>query len=576
MKKLLGTGARWVGASGFLALVLASGPVFAKELDDTARHDALIAAFNHHFGESLSGIPAAHLDHAHEMVEGKTQCLTGLVAELRADWDLFTPEEQRVLTARLMPWRESMDLAARPSPVAPPPAAPCFGYVFENVLETDRFSLQWEDGALTSTEAAEFLEALELSYDIEVDEMGWLAPEGVSRYPMMVLVENGSYAGAYTTVDWCDGVGYVPYIVAEDDSFFGDLDWGRTMAAHEFNHSLQFSYGFAHEFWYWEATATWMEEHVYPDINDWRDYVWVYGQYPHIGMNASDTRGTDNTLFAHTYAMAVFNFYLDEHVGGPELVEDLWREARGDSSSYGLWLPDAIEARGYDFEDTLADFMAVYSVLDYAEPRNFQDANVVERVRELPASGASETRTAPQSIGQNYIRFESDVLEAGQFLHVSLEMDDSASSWVVVLVEGTNSVQQMERVDIDRDGLGYGVIEVSGDHDVYLIVSPIERSAQGSRYNWNDPDTFAYAWEAQLAETSEPIEEPGGSDGGDGSEGSDGGDGSGDGSTDTGGGSSGTVDGTEDEKPGIGCSSAPTRLSYLFLAGLIGMGLRRR
>ncbi len=273
---------------------------------------------------------------------------------------------------------------------------------------------------------------------------------------------------------------------------------------------------------------------------------------------------------------------MDEHVGGPELVEDLWREARGDSSSYGLWLPDAIEARGYDFEDTLADFMAVYSVLDYEEPRNFQDANVVERVRELPASGASETRTAPQSIGQNYIRFESDVLEAGQFLHVSLEMDDSPSSWVVILVEGTSSVERMERVDINRDGLGYGVIEVSGDHDVYLVVSPIERSAQGSRYNWNDPDTFDYAWEAQLAETSEPIEETGGADGadggdgGDGGDGSDGTDGSGDGSTDTGGGSSGAVDGNEEAKPGIGCSSAPTRLSYLFVAGLLGLGLRRR
>ncbi len=309
MKKQLGTGARVMGASGFVALMLASSPVFAKTVEDDARHDALIAAFNHHFGESLSGIPAAHIDHGHGVGEGKTQCLTGLVADIRADWDLFSAEEQRALTARLMPWRESMDLAARPSPAAPPPAASCFGYVFDNVLETDRFSLQWEDGALTSTEASEFLEALELSYDIEVEEMGWLAPEGISRYPMMVLVENGSYAGAYTTVDWCDGVGYVPYIVAEDDSFFGDLDWGRTMAAHEFNHSLQFSYGFAHEFWYWEATATWMEEHVYPDINDWRDYVWVYGQYPHIGMNASDTRGTDNTLFAHTYSIDVFNFF---------------------------------------------------------------------------------------------------------------------------------------------------------------------------------------------------------------------------------------------------------------------------
>ena len=95
---------------------------------------------------------------------------------------------------------------------------------------------------------------------------------------MVLVPRNNSYAGAYTTVEYCSGSGCMPYIVAYSGSF-NSGNWWKTMACHELNHAIQFSYGFSHEFWWWEATATWIEEYVYPSFNDWADMTYVYSLF---------------------------------------------------------------------------------------------------------------------------------------------------------------------------------------------------------------------------------------------------------------------------------------------------------
>jgi len=64
----------------------------------------------------------------------------------------------------------------------------------------------------------------------------------------------------------------MPYSVAGRGSFYGG-SWFMDMAAHEFNHASQFAYGFGHQFWFWEATATYVEEFVYPTHDGWAPYV---------------------------------------------------------------------------------------------------------------------------------------------------------------------------------------------------------------------------------------------------------------------------------------------------------------
>jgi len=44
-------------------------------------------------------------------------------------------------------------------------------------------------------------------------------------------------------------------------------------AAHEFFHAIQFAYDYGEDAWLLEATATWMEERLYDDVNDNRQYI---------------------------------------------------------------------------------------------------------------------------------------------------------------------------------------------------------------------------------------------------------------------------------------------------------------
>ena len=68
------------------------------------------------------------------------------------------------------------------------------------------------------------------------------------------------------------------YCVLDND--FAEAQYGappmhslRVTAAHEFFHAVQFAYDYAEDSWFMEATATWMEERVFDDVNDNRRYL---------------------------------------------------------------------------------------------------------------------------------------------------------------------------------------------------------------------------------------------------------------------------------------------------------------
>lgn len=51
------------------------------------------------------------------------------------------------------------------------------------------------------------------------------------------------------------------------------LDSLRVTAAHEYFHAVQFGYDAAEDSWLMEATAAWVEDEVYPDVDDNRQYL---------------------------------------------------------------------------------------------------------------------------------------------------------------------------------------------------------------------------------------------------------------------------------------------------------------
>lgn len=92
-------------------------------------------------------------------------------------------------------------------------------------------------------------------------------------------------------------------------------------AAHEYHHAIQYSYTFYFDIWYAEATATWMEDELYDNINQLYNYIpaWFSQSKLSLDTAASTTSGGG-------YGRWIFNRYLSEK-HGPTMIRSVWEQA---------------------------------------------------------------------------------------------------------------------------------------------------------------------------------------------------------------------------------------------------------
>ena len=362
-----------------------------------------------------------------------------------------------------------------------------------NRIVTEHFSVEWDEADVSEATAQAWADALEESWEVEIDDMGWKAPIKSDEYRVLAYISSMGFQGAFTYADECEGE-YMPYIVAGEGSFVGNSTWFQDMAAHELNHAIQYAYGMAHEPWFWEATATWIQEYVFPSHDWWAFYVEGFASKPHLALNASSQQDYD--IFMHMYGMSIFNFYLDEYVGGPELVQDLWvagQSALGQLYSY--WIGDALEAVDQDLDDIYDGFIAANTVMEYTSGVSYPDVEQVQSVGSLPATGGNDGEDRPQGYGQNYVRIATSTAHPAT-PDLRLEFaGDVDRSWTVLLVGiEDDAVARVQKVAV-TDGEGTGTLKQYGDYDdVFMVVSPLEASERGRSYDWEilaiDTDTW--------------------------------------------------------------------------------------
>jgi hypothetical protein len=430
-------------------------------------------------------------------------CLSDLVRDLKANWDLFDASDKARMTKALTPWKSDLaEIPPSPAPVSPPSSS-CFGQQGTYQLTGEHFVVEWSSSSAEPW-SEYFLEWLEYAYQAEVEEQGWNKPVGVDSYPILAFISTGGYAGAYTSVDYCSGIGYVPYIVAYTAAFGSSgymMEWAQDMAAHEFNHALQFSTAYTPDEFFWEATATYMEDNVYPDHNGWAEYVAGYTSAPWIGLNAASQSDAD--MFYHMYGMSILGFLVDDHFAGPNAMRDMWSYAgtwRGDY--YGLPFWDmARYGLGYDWDDVYGEFMAAVTVNDFQDSVYFPDVRLQDSVGWVPAEGASSGGTEPWTNGQNFIRFRY-AIDDGRPLYVTFDGADGPDWYAELVATEGHEVKEIVRFDLDEAGAGTAHVNFQGG-DVFLAVSPFDASAKGD-FNWARAPTWSYTWQAELG--SSPVD----------------------------------------------------------------------
>lgn len=236
----------------------------------------------------------------------------------------------------------------------------------------------------------------------EVDAMGYRAPKTDAHSPDnggdgrldVYLADVGDTVYGYCASDDPDvqRSSASAYCVVDDDfartQFPGPTSGLAALevtAAHEFFHAVQFSYDYLEDTWLMEGTAAWIEDEVFDDVNDNRQFL-----------NASPlSRSTiplDVSFAPYHYGAWIFWRYLSERFD-PALVREVWEQADG-ARGEGLYslaaTRAALSARGLSFGAVFAGFTAVNRMpaTGYGEGTTYPLAPA-SRTWTLRATGAS-------------------------------------------------------------------------------------------------------------------------------------------------------------------------------------------
>jgi hypothetical protein len=110
----------------------------------------------------------------------------------------------------------------------------------------------------------------------------------------------------------------------------------QVTAAHEFFHAIQFAYDFGEDVWLLEATAVWMEERVFDDVNDNRQYLESGQVYDSLTpLDFFNPNGFNQ------YGNWPFFEFLSKNFGNG-IVKSIWKKAGAYSGAPDLYSTKAI------------------------------------------------------------------------------------------------------------------------------------------------------------------------------------------------------------------------------------------
>ena len=136
----------------------------------------------------------------------------------------------------------------------------------------------------------------------------------------------------------------------------------QVTAVHEFFHSIQFGYNCYEKFWFMEASATWSEDELYDNINDFYRYI------PNFFSNPNHAIGTEGTFM---YGTCIFFQYIDEHLGGRETIRKSWDYSRDYASPVNdisfFAIDAALQENNFSFEIAYNQMRIANQILSSSE-----------------------------------------------------------------------------------------------------------------------------------------------------------------------------------------------------------------
>ncbi len=253
------------------------------------------------------------------------------------------------------------------------------------------FCVHWSDSPKSAPSGAitpeGVLAALQHSFAIENGRLGWRKPRSDGRLGAakgrgrggqvdvyIVDLEPHLYGYAVTDPGQSGARRHGHLVLDNDYEGFptAPLPSMKVTVAHEYNHILQFNYDSLADDWLFESTATWIEDYVYPEINDYVNFL------PHFAIDP----GTWVPMTAPTsriYGEAVWNHWLANRYGAG-VVRRTWTSSVAARHFAIAAYQRAIRAfGGRSFSHEFAAFAA--ATAEWRSDTSFPDASLYPDVR---------------------------------------------------------------------------------------------------------------------------------------------------------------------------------------------------
>ncbi|MEA2427628.1 MAG: hypothetical protein QOF37_1256 [Thermoleophilaceae bacterium] len=245
-------------------------------------------------------------------------------------------------------------------------------------------------------------------YDVENSQLGWRAPKPdgakgcpgaaascMNRTDVYIADLGGQGIYGYSAPDPGQGqsLSQHAYLVMDNDysaqqfpRYGGDpTQPAEVTAAHEYNHVLQFAYDLAQDTWMFEATAVWMEDKVYTEVNDYLQYLTPWAQMTFVPLTQFNVQRSDDPANVKVYGDAVWNRWLDAKFGQdtPRIAWEHSLTSKPKSFAPGAY-DQALALHGSSFFSSFTQFAADTAEWQtpsspFAEGNTFPD---MQRVRD--------------------------------------------------------------------------------------------------------------------------------------------------------------------------------------------------
>ncbi len=309
------------------------------------------------------------------------------------------------------------------------------------------------------------LEAFEYIWDYQTVTLGYTTPPtdfgrgGDNRYDVYLENLGAGFYGFANPEDVVDGYRANSFIAIENDfagSYYAanPVDGMKVTAAHEFFHAVQFGYdAFEYDFevdtlpqtyrpWWFEASATWMEDVIYDDINDYVGYLPFFLGYSWMGLGSFSYNYGDARSY-HPYGACLWPIYMTEKYG-VDIVREIW-EICGQTAGYNALyaMESVLGTRSSSLSDGFLEF-AVWNFHsgNFADPANFYSegalfpevdiAGEIDSLDVFPMH-ISFLSNPPEHLAANYIIVATNSKPGG--MRISFDGEDlSGASWYTGLI----------------------------------------------------------------------------------------------------------------------------------------------